>query len=69
MLKTAKKMQETEEKNVVILDLQDEDKTDENERARDRVQVEVTANFLRKLLKKIKDKLKEWNDILEADYY
>jgi hypothetical protein len=32
MLKAAKKMQETEEKNVVILDLQAEDKTDEKER-------------------------------------
>lgn len=80
MLKAAKKMQETEEKAVVILDLQDEDQTDENnhnvtefpEKNKTEAEIKETPKspfFLKKAIRRIKGKLLEWWDILGEDEY
>jgi hypothetical protein len=72
MLKTAKKMQETEEEAVVILDLQDEEQAEENTINKAKVEVKATERqvfFLKRVIRRVKEKLLEWWDILGEDEY
>jgi hypothetical protein len=79
-LKAAKKMQETEEKAAIILDLQDEDQTGENDRSvtefpkktKTKAEIKKTPKspfLLKRVIKRIKEKLLEWWDILGEDEY
>jgi hypothetical protein len=72
MLQAAKKMQETEEETVVILDLQDEEQAEENTINKAKVEVKATESqvfFLKRVIRRVKEKLLEWWDILGEDEY
>ena len=65
-------MQETEEKAVVILDLQDEEQAEENAINKAKVEVKATERhvfFLKRVIRRVKEKLLEWWDILGEDEY
>lgn len=68
-------MQETEEETVVTLDLQDEDRTTENDRGvlqrlktkAETKEIKRQPFFLKRVIRRVKGKLLEWWDILGED--